>query len=186
MTEGLRVPSRLVILGLLVCTAVVLAGGCPPENYPDLVPTTLTDIDRIASDAALTVQEKRAQLAELGLSSLTINAILQGERLGNQDGGDLRTAYQKVTHGRLTELTPDEIQVYADEASAVAGFAYSLDDPQGQAVASFLTQYDLDVSGELSAFLDAHAEQVPETIPEGFLSDVFVDFDPQQLLTKLP
>jgi len=181
------VPLRLTALGWLICAGVLLTGGCPPENFPGVVPPTLQDVTRIVSDTALTVQEKRAQLTDLGLAPLTINALLRDQRLGNQFGGDLRTAFDKVTSGRFTELTPDEVQVYGDQASAVAGtFTYSLTDAEAQAVVSFFAQFDLDTSAELSTFVSAHPEQVPETIPAGVLTDVFVNFDPQRLLTRLP
>ena len=88
--------------------------GCPPEDYPALVPATLQQIDPIVNSTTLTPQQQRVQLEALGVVPETINSLLRNERTGNQYGGDLRTAYTKVTLPNFVLLTPDEVQIYGD------------------------------------------------------------------------
>ncbi len=191
LEEGLRVPTRSTVNTLLhavlLVSAVGLLVGCPPEHFPDAVPPTIPDIARISQDASLSVQEKRAQLEALGLSPLTVNVILRGERLGNQLGGDLRTAYEKVVGDRLTELTPDEVQFYGDGARTVdSTLSTQFGDATAQEIVSFLQKYDLRNRTQLGVFLGQHPELVPTAIPDGVLKALFVDFDPDRLLSQLP
>jgi len=178
MNRGKLFPGLLVVF-LSACNVSV----------PDAVPPDLQDVTRIRDNADLTAQQKRAQLADLGLSTTLINAVLQDERLGNQYGGDLRTAYEKVTDGRLNALTPDEVQIYADEASDTdSGFTYDLTDEEAQAIVSFFKNNRIATQDDVSAFLDDPAKSVniSKDIPENSLRDLFVDFDTSKLIEKLP
>lgn len=173
---------------ILVAVAVsVLVGGCPPESYDNLAPATLRAINRIVDDNDLTPQEKRTELEALGLSPMTVNVLLQEERLANQFGGDLRTAYVKVTTPDYRALTPDEIQLYGDEASEVdTTLEVELTDKEAQAIAQFFDDEEISSPEDLEAFLEDSDNEVPEVIPDGVLRSLFVDFDPTRLLSRLP
>ncbi len=174
-------------LGLTVLLAAALLGGCPPEEFGHALPTTLTDVTRIVDDTTLTDQEKRVQLEGLGLSPSTINAFLQAQRTGNQFGGDLRSAYDKVVGNRLTALTPDEVQIYGDEAGAAdKTLTATLNDEQAQAVVTFFSDFGISSRDELTAFLDTPGQTVPSLIPDGVLRALFVNFDSDLLLPRLP
>jgi hypothetical protein len=177
-------------LWLLGCVTLLLVVGCPAEDYQNAVSTTLDAINRIRNDTSLTAQEMRTQLADLGLDSSTINALLKSQRLGNQFGGDLRTAYEKVVGGQLSSLTPDEVQIYGDEATTVVNDSTTLSvaytDTEAQAVLDFFVQNQINTVQELSAYLNDSSNTVPATIPSGTLQGLFVDFDPSKLLSVLP
>ncbi len=176
-----------VTLPSVLAVAVFLLGGCPPENYDQLAPATMRVIDRIRNDDDLSAPEKRAQLEALGLDPVVINALLKDERLANQYGGDLRTAYRKVTEPDLRKLTPDEVQVYADEASKVDNTVnLSLTDEQAQAIVDLLRREDLISSADVAEFMENPDNEIPSVIPDGALRRLFVDFDPERLLPNLP
>jgi len=167
--------------------AMLMIAGCPPEDYDAVAPATLAEIDLIRNDADLTVQEQRTQLEALGLSPLLVNALLQDQRLGNQYGGDLRTAYGKIVEPDLSGLTPDEIQIFGDEASALDDeLEVALTDEEAQAMVIFFDQYHLSTPAELDTFLAESPGSVPGKIPDGVLQALFVDFDPSLLLPSLP
>ncbi len=172
---------------LLLGLGAVLLCGCPAENYPDTVPSTLRDINLIVNNTDLTLTQRRAKLAELGLSAEIINVLFSTERTANQFGGDLRTAYDKVVAGRLLDLTPDEVQLYGDGASAAdTTLSITLTDAEAQAIVSFFDDLHITTSASLEAYLDTPDAAVPDTIPDGVLKSLFVDFDPQLLLPNLP
>lgn len=180
----MRTTAAFLVLG----AAALLVCGCPREDFPAAAPVTLEEIDPIRNDPGLTVQEKRARLEELGLAPLTINALLRGERLGNQFGGDLRTAYAKVTAPDFQALTPDEIQIYGDAASQLDSaddLNVTLTDDQAQKIVEFFFRQDISSAEQLEAYLDAGGS-VPAAIPAGVLEDLFVAFDPARLLPELP
>jgi hypothetical protein len=175
-------------LGLVLIVTAALPAGCPPEDFRDAFPTTLDDVNEVLDDDGLTAQEQRLALRDLGLFDETINALLRDERTNNQFGGDLRSAYTKVANDRYIDLTPDEVQLYADAASSVDpddDIDYTLTDSEGLAIADFFEGFGLDSADELEAFLDTPGSPVPNTIPDGVLRDVFVDFDPEQILPLL-
>jgi len=172
---------------LLLGLGVAFLCGCPAENFPDAVPSTLRDITVIVNDTDLTLQERRIKLADLGLSAEVINVLFSTERTANQYGGDLRTAYDKVVAGRLLDLTPDEVQIYGDGASAAdTTLSITLTDAQAQAIVTFFDDMHITTSASLEAYLDQTDASVPDTIPSGVLQSLFVDFDPQLLLPSLP
>ncbi len=178
--------STSVLITLVI--AGVLAGCDAPR--PEGLPAGLDQINAIVNDESLTVQQKRSQLEDLGLNPLVINAILASERTGNQFGGDLRTAYDKVTGGHLNELTPDEVQIYGDEVEAVSanGTDFTFTDAQAQEIVDLFRANNIATSAELSAFLDdpASAAVLPADLTSAQLTRLFVDFDTTLLLPKLP
>ena len=125
---------------------------------------------------------------DLGFDPIAINALLIDERLANQFGGDLRTAYTKVTGGRFDLLTPDEVQVFGDEASAVStsGLDVAIKDDQAQAIVSFFQSNNIRTPTDLSNYLADPQNVVPTAIPSNVLTPLFVDFDTSLLLPKLP
>ena len=180
---------RVAVNGIatFVCL-LALSSGC---NFPlpNAWPATLTDVDAIRNDTDLTAQEKRAALEDLGFSPLAINGLLRTERLSNQYGGDLRTAYEKVVAEQFNKLTPDEVQIYADEASTVdTGFSYTLTDVQAQAIVDLFVGQEITSRVALSDLLDdpIRVAALSTDIPDGVLNDVFVEFDSSQLLDQLP
>ncbi|TWT41250.1 hypothetical protein RAS1_39440 [Phycisphaerae bacterium RAS1] len=175
-----------------LCGLLALVGapaGCPPEDYATLLPTTVEEIEFIRTNAALSASVKRERLAELGLGPLEINAILRDERLGNQLGGELRTAFDKITGGSLSTLTPDEVQVYGDEAADVDdALNLALTDVEAQAIVDTFRLNNLATVTQLGAFLDdpLNAALIPSDVPDGALQSLFIDFDPQRLVDRLP
>ncbi len=175
------IPAVLLVLG--ICLGL---GGCPPENFDNVLPITQGDVNRILNREGLSAQEMRAELATFGVSPRTINALLADERLGNQYGGDLRSAYTQVVEPDLTALTPDEVQIYGDEASAVDeadDLDVTLSDAEAQAVVDFF------VSNNLSSPADVEQELQngePAGVPDGMIRALFVDFDSSVLLPRLP
>lgn len=178
---------RTVSLSIVVSTLFLLAcGGCPPENYPTNIAVTLTEINEIRNDSTTTIQEKRAALVALGLDTLTIDSLLRTDPDGNQGGGDLRTAYDKIVAGDFQDLTPDEVQIYNNAAAdADSTIEVSLTDAEALAVTQFFQDIGLNSADELEAYLNAGGP-VPDDIPDGALTSIFVDFDPTLLLSDLP
>ncbi len=172
---------------IVVATVVGVLGGCPSENFPNAVDATRNDVAGIVESDVLDAQEKREDLAQLGFSPAAINALLRGERTGNQFGGSLTTAFEDVRSGRYRALTPDEVQIYTDGASdADADVEFTLTDAQAQAVVDLFDRARIDTADELAAFLEDPASDVPNTIPDDLLESVFVDFDPNDLADQLP
>ena len=155
--------------------------GCGIPTPSGALGTTLDDVTKISGDANLSASEKRAQLSALGISDIIINGLLRGERLGNQFGGDLRSAFDKVSGDRFPELTPDEIQVYGD---AAAFTTYS--DTEAAAIANLFVDHGITSASELNTFLDDPSTVLPTEIDETNLRSTFVDFDPDNVLSQLP
>jgi hypothetical protein len=173
------------------CSATVLIGlaatlcGCPQSTYVDALPTTAEAVDRIRSDANLTAQEKREELRRLGLSDGTINAYLRSDRTGNQFGGDLRSALEKIRAGRFSDLTPDEVQIYGDAAQVVDAGIQTIGDAQAEAIEEFFESEGLNTADNLRDFLNDPGQEVPSSIPDGILQTLFVDFDPADVEDQL-
>jgi hypothetical protein len=180
---------RCISVSVLLGSLALLVCGCPSENYPNQLPATGAEINRIVQNNQLTSQEARTELVALGVDPVTINGLLQAQRLANQFGGDLRTAYTKITKPEFTSLTPDEVQVWGDEASALDpndSLSVTLTDAEAQAIVTLFRDEGLTSSTALKDFLADPLSSVPSTIPDGVLQSLFVDFDPTRLLTKLP
>ncbi len=174
---------------VLASVFILLPAGCPPEDYPSLLPPTLTEVQRVLDNQNLTPQQQRLQLEQLGLSPTTINAFLKDKPLGNQNGGDLRTAYQKITEPDFTALTPDEIQIWASAASALDSeddINFKLTDQQAQLMVDFFNNNGVRSKQQLTTFLSTSADLVPAEIPENALQALFIDLDPTDLLPQLP
>jgi len=149
----------------------------------------MVEVNRIVQNTGLTPTEMRTQLAALGLDPVTINGLLQAQRLGNQFGGDLRTAYTKITQPDFTSLTPDEVQAWGDAASNLDPndtLSVTLTDAEAEAIVTVFRDEGLKSPAELTTFLDDPNSNVPSVIPAGVLKSLFVDFDPKRLLTTLP
>jgi hypothetical protein len=163
-------------------------GGCPDAHRND-APLDLIQTNRIVNDRTLTPQQKREALANHGFSPSTINALLRDERLGNQYGGTLGTAFVKVVDGFFQELTPDEVQIYGDEATDEdSSVDATLSDARAQAIVTLFRDYSIDDAAELEAFLgdSGNAAAIPAGIPDGVLTRLFIDFDPERLRDRLP
>jgi len=173
----------------LICASMlfVWASACEGPLW-DAAPTTTYYVNPIVEDESLSAQEKRDRLEKLGLSPLVINALLKDERLGNQFGGDLRTAYEKVVGDRLDELTPDEAQAYSDAVAEVGSMTVSWDDDIAQMIVDLFVDNRLQTREELGEWLEdpANLATLPAKISSDELDDVFVTFDPERLLEKLP
>ena len=179
--------TRAGIILVAVTTGTLLTGGCPPEDYPNVLPTTLDVVEPIAADTTLTPNERRIQIEALGVSPATTNMLLRAEPLGNQFGGDLRSAYSKVVGDRLTGLTPDEVQIYGQGASeAEEALDVDWNDTEAQAIVDFFAFYGLTSVARLEAFLDSVDTTVPNDVSEEDVRAVFVDFDAALLLPSLP
>jgi hypothetical protein len=158
-----------------------LALGCGQAHLSSDFPLTLEDLQEIRGDSDLSPQERREALYEFGFSDEIINGLMRDVRLGNQFGGDLRSAFDKVTTDRMTEMTPDEIQVYGDEGAGV-----QQTDDRAQSITQFFGDFSLNSRSALEAYLDAPNAFVPASVDAMELREVFVDFDPSNLISKLP
>jgi hypothetical protein len=180
------IKQRRMILSLVV-PFVTLAIGCEISSFPNSVPASLEDVNTIRNDAELTAAEKRTGLQRLGIDAITINAILTDDRTGNQFGGDLESAHAKVVGQRLNDLTPDEVQIYADAASEEdSSFSFEITDQEAAATVNLLVENNIDSTDAISTFINDSSNVIPQVIPENFLNNVFLDFDPSLLLDQLP
>ena len=181
---------RVTTLFTIAIGVLLSVGGCPPEIFTNMLPATLEEINDVRGDSSLSAQEKRTQLEALGVTPLTINALLSSERLGNQYGGDLETAYAKLIAPNLRALTPDEVQVFGDEATAAVDddtvLSVALTDAEALAITTFFDDNGLLTPAQLEAYLDDTANTVPDTIPDDVLQGLFVDFDTDLLIPRLP
>jgi hypothetical protein len=179
---------RTSVLILFLAAASILAGCNAPR--PDALPADLDQINLILDDSSLSAQQKRAALEDLGLDPVIINGLLHSQRTGNQFGGDLRSAYEKVTADALDQLTPDEVQIYGDAAEPLAegDSNFTFTDAQAQEIVNFFGTHGIASSTDLATVLDdpAQAAGLPADITSAALIGLFVDFDPQLLLPDLP
>lgn len=172
---------------VLLSPLLTLAWGCEISSFPNAIPASLGDVNAIRNDSDLSSAEKRDELAGLGVDQLTINAILVRDRTGNQFGGDLESALEKVTGGRLSDLTPDEVQIYTDAAAEEdTNIDFDITDEAAAATVQLFVENDIDSSDALSTFLNDSNSEISSDIPEDFLETVFLDFDANLLLSKLP
>lgn len=165
----------------LAGAAALFAAGCGQTNFPDALDTTLTDTNRIISDADLAPNEKRQQLAALGIPDLTINLLLRAERLANQFGGTLESAFNRVINDQFSQMTPDEIQLYGD-ATAETTFS----DQQAFDLSKFFVNNSLNSAQQLEDYLDTPGNEFPSSLNADEVRAVFVDFDPNEVLDDLP
>ena len=174
----LRTPLAVTVLAAIVMT---LAAGCGQTTFDDALGATLEQVDYIRGSGTLEPQEKRAALAEFGIDPVTINGLLQTERLANQFGGDLSSAYDKVANDQLDQMTPDEVQYYGDATDLTT---YS--DAEAQAVVDFFNENGIESVDELETALDDPTIGLPTTIDETDLRGVFIDTSLDDVRDKLP
>lgn len=187
MNGANRMIKNHCIVTALLAPVLTLALGCEVSSFPDSIPTSLGDVNAIRNDVDLSSAEKRAELGRLGVDQLTINAILASDRTGNQFGGDLESAFDKVSGGRLNDLTPDEVQIYADAATEEdESIDFDITDEEAAATVNLLVENGIDSTDALSTFLNNSNSEISPVIPEDFLDNVFLDFDANLLLPKLP
>ena len=176
------------LAGCLVAGALLaMLVGCPPENFPNTISGNQDDVNAIVNDTDLSAQQQRDALLALGLTPSTINGLLSSERTGNQFGGTLSTAFDKVANDRFTSLTPDEVQLYSDAAEeANTALSFTLTDLEALAVTDLFAAESLNSSEEVLAFVNDANNEIPTNIPDDFLTDVFVDLDPNAIVDQLP
>jgi hypothetical protein len=174
---------------LVTGLSMSLVAGCGQTEFDDALGVTLEQVDDIRASGALTPQEKRDALAAYGLSPVMINGLLQDERLANQFGGDLSSAYDKVVNHQLTEMTADEIQYYGDATDVT-----TYDDEEALAILHFFADEGIDGVGEeginsrkeLEDYLDDSATGLPPEIDETNLRGVFITTSLSYVRDKLP
>lgn len=171
---------KLVPATILGAIGLIWATGCGQTVYDDALPPTLEQVDEIRNSSTLEPQEKREALAAFGLDPVTINGLLQGERLANQFGGSLSSAIDKVSDGRFSEMTPDEVQYYGD-ATDVTTYA----DVEAQAIVDFFNDENVDTVEDLEAFLEDPATELPAEIDEVNLEEVFINTSLSYVRDKL-
>lgn len=166
---------------LLAMIAGPLIAGCGQTHFPAAVDTTSNAVANIRDSTSLDAQQKRERLREFGLSEVVINGLLRDERTGNQYGGTLRTAFDKVVAGAYATLTPDEIQLYGD-ASATRTYS----DAEAQAVSDLFVAQSINTADDLADYLDNPANELDAEIDADDLRSIFVDLDPDSLLDQIP
>lgn len=166
--------------GALSLAALIAFGGCGQTHFDAALNTSVEDVQAILDDDMLSSQETREALADLGIDEVTINALLRADRVANQFGGDLRSAFLKVSGGRLNELTPDEVQVYGD-ATAVTSYS----DTEAQAIVDLFADAGVTTSDGLEALLDTPSFALPIGIDDENLREVFVNFNPNDVISQI-
>ena len=171
---------NLILTTTLAGLSAALSAGCGQTEFPAVLDATLEQVDTIRDDESLEPQQKRDALAEFGIDPPTINGLLQEQRLANQYGGDLSSAFDKVADDQLAAMTPDEVQFYGDATDVT-----TYDDAEAQAIVDLFNDNDLDSRDALEDFLDDPASEVPGTIDEAHLRDVFIDTSLDDVRDKL-
>lgn len=173
--------GRFQIVGAACAAAVLLLTACGAQDLDTFLGTTLDQVDDIRNDVTLEPQDKRDALAALGIDEVTINGILRSEQFGNQFGGTLTTAFNKVVNGEMATMTPDEIQIYADETGAG-----TFSDDAGQKLTNFFADNGITTRESLGEALDDPTIEFISGLSEETVRAVFVDFDPDDLIEALP
>ena len=174
---------NLIVLTAIIGMGITLAAGCGQTEYPAALNATLEQVDQIRdpNDDVLTPPEKRDALAAYGIDPVTINGLLQGERLANQFGGDLSSAYEKVANDRLPDLTPDELQYYADATDTT-----TYGDAEAQAIVDFFVANEINSLSDVEDFITDPTKVLPSDIDETNLRSVFVDTSLDTVRDKVP
>jgi hypothetical protein len=174
--------AAITALGGLVAGLI----GCD-RQFPNQFPASIQEVDQIVKDTDLTPQEKRERLESLGLTPAVINALLRDDETGNQYGGDLTSAFAKIVQGRLNELTPDEVQIYAEAARETPGGpTVTFSDAQAQLVVDLFVDNGLRTLAQVGAFLSNTSNELPKDLTRDSLTRLFVDFDPNNVRGQLP
>jgi hypothetical protein len=125
-----------------------------------------------------------ARKLTLGCLCLTIAIGATGcfstdPRTSNQGGGNLLTAGAKVAGERVYSLTPDEIQILADEVSArSSNFNLSVTDEQAADAAQFLKTHGVRSLAELEAIINQYRQDpgsidIPDSVLDLFDAGAF-------------
>jgi hypothetical protein len=175
MKRKLLVARTLTVIGL------ALAVGCGQTSFDAALAPSLEEVEAIRDDDSLEPQEKRDALTDLGIDSVTINGLLKDERLANQFGGDLSSAYYKVVNGHFSEMTPDEVQYYGD---ATGQTTYA--DTEAQAIVDLFNERNIDSPQDLEGFLDDPLVALPTAIGESTLIAVFITTSTDDVRDELP
>ena len=101
-------------------------------------------------------------------------------RTSNQGGGSLISAGAKVAGGSLATLTPDEIQILADEASNLSPDIQipELTDDQAEVVSEFLQVNNVNTLNDIEQLVenfenDPDSIVIPDEVTELFDAGVF-------------
>src|SRR5262245_56587908 len=86
-------------IGILSILGLV---GCGADSVNGMLDTNTVAVEAIRSDVMLMLEEKRDEFVVLGISQLIINGLLRDQWLGNQYGGDLTSAFNKVVDGQFS------------------------------------------------------------------------------------
>lgn len=178
--------SPVAVASITCWFSLLAASGCGLTSAPDAIDSYTVDVDRIRNDTTLSAQQRRVQLRELGLTDTTINGLLRSERTGNQYGGDLRSAYDKVHGDTYNTMTPDEVQLFGDAARSANGPSFQFTDAQAQAIADLFRNQDLRSATDVTTYVNNPDVEIPDAIPDGALTQLFVDFDETEILDQLP
>lgn len=178
-----RTLSLTLPLALLACLC-----GCPGEYFPNSSDAVQGQVTQILSDGDLTAAQQREALEELGLGNEAINLLLDNERLANQDGGDLGSAYDKVVGGALASMTPDELQHYADAGDTAAGLGLNLGDTNAALIARILSENGLNTADQVSNYLADPTGPTSVSPVADIVQALLVDLDPldSALVNQLP
>jgi hypothetical protein len=170
--------TRVRALLMSLTTAAALA-GCGVTDIPGAVDTPLETVTQIVADTGLTSQEKREELRDLGFSDVLINGLLDADRLGNQFGGDLESARDKVIAETIDTMTPDEIQAYGDAIGP------QFTDPVAQILSDTFRDEALNSQDAIEAWLDDPVNELPSSVNVDDVRTVFVDSDPDDVIDDL-
>ena len=167
-------------ISIVLLSGICLSIGCGQVFYPAALGLSLEDVQEIINNDSLDAQEKRERLADNGIDEVVINGLLKDERLANQFGGDLESAYDKVVGDQMTEMTPDEVQYYGDATDQT-----TYDDTEAQAIVDFFIDNEIDSLTELEDYLDDDTQEIPSAIDETNLRSVFIDTSTDDVQDKL-
>jgi hypothetical protein len=180
-----------VLIAAAGAVGLLWAVGCGQTEFPAALDPTLEQVNQVSNSDTLDPQEKRAELAKLGINETIINGLLREERLANQYGARLQVgssthtglaaALYKVENEMLRELTPDEVQYYGDGTEVI-----EYTDEEAQAIVDFFEEAGLKSPNELEDYLDDPTTGLPTAIDETTLRDVFIDTSPDDVRDKLP
>jgi hypothetical protein len=94
-------------------------------------------------------------------------------RTSNQGGGNLLSAGIKVTSYQLSALTPDELQILADQVAPTDPNVPQLTDEQADAIVQILRANNINSLDDLNALI-AQAQTDPSVVvlPEGLSIEV--------------
>ena len=81
--------------GVLAALSIASFSGCGQQDFPSALGLSIGQIN-IILNSDLSAEEKRDALAAFDIDPVTLNGLLNDERLANQFGGSLASAIGKV------------------------------------------------------------------------------------------